>query len=576
MKNSYYTRMQECEMLRTQMDNEISSFKSYWKDISNYILPRRSRFFTTDVNRGDRRNLDIIDPTASLAVRTLSSGMMTGVTSPARPWFKLAGSVTEGQQESADVKAFLKATEDKMRSIFLRSNLYNVLPTIYGDVGAFGTAAMFMERDEENVVNFSSFPIGAYRISCDRKGRVRVFLREFTMTVRQIVEKFGRDKFNPNKINWENISTAVKEQYEKKQYEVKVEVVHIVKPNEEHNPERLQSKYKKFVSLYYEKGTGINGSRESAVETFLSESGYDYFPVMAPRWEVAGEDTYGTNAPGMIALGDVKQLQLGEIRSATAIDQKVTPSMVGPLSLQNTKASIIPGDITYVDERDGQRGFRRLFEIDFDLRELEGKQEQIRQRLSRVFYEDLFLMLANTNRRNITAREIDERHEEKLLALGPVLERLNLDLLDPLIENTFMIMSEMGLLGEMPEELEDADYKIEYISIMAQAQKLAGIGNIERLVGFVGNAMQFDPTVGKKIDFEGAVDVYGDLVGAPPSLVRSKEQMEEIRAQEAEAAAAEQERMEMGENVAAAKQLSETNIDENSALGDLLNTGEFV
>ncbi len=568
--SQYLTRVQQCELTRAELDNEIASFKPYWKDISRYILPRRSRFFVTDVNKGDRRNTDIIDSTASLAVRTLSSGMMSGITSPARPWFKLTGSLSE--EQSTVARQYLEEVESLMRSVFLRSNLYNVLPVLYGDLGAFGTAAFFMEEDADSVVNFTSFLIGSYRISCNKKGVARVFTREFQMTVRQVVEKFGGDV--PGNIDWTHISQTVKEQYDKGQYESKVYIVHIIQPNRRYNPKKLESKYKKFESLYYEKGVStitLNASNMNGdIDNFLSEKGYDFFPVLAARWEVAGEDTYGTNAPGMLALGDTKQLQLGEKRSATAIDQKVKPSMVGPLSLQNAKASILPGEITYVDERDGQRGFRRLFDIDFDIRELEDKQDRIRQRISRAFYEDLFLMLANTNRAQITAREIDERHEEKLLALGPVLERMNQDVLDPLIENTFFIMDKQGLLPEPPEELQGTDFKVEYISIMAQAQKLAGIGNIERLVGFVGQVASLNPEAAQKIDVDNIIDEYTDMVGSSLSNVKTKEQMDELRAQQQEMMQAQMEAEQQQAQVEGAKTLSETKMGEDSALDGLI------
>ena len=153
----------------------------------------------------------------------------------------------------------------------------------------------------------------------------------------------------------------------------------------------------------------------------------------------------------------------------------------------------IRDSLSYADDRDGKPSIRRLFDMDFDIRELEGKQEQIRLRIKRAYYEDLFLMLSESNRRQITATEIDERKEEKLLALGPVLGRINQDLLDPLIENFFTIMQKQGLLPEVPEVLQDRDYSIEYVSVMAQAQKLAGIGNIERFLGFVGQTAQLDP-----------------------------------------------------------------------------------
>lgn len=572
--NSALSKRQRLDVIEAQLRNERTSFRNYWRELSDYILPRRGRFFVSDVNDGQNKRSMIIDATASMAARTLSSGMMTGVTSPARQWFKLTTS-EEDLNEQPDVKAYLKDVGDKIRMIFLKSNLYNVLPTLYADLGTFGTGCIFMEEDFESTVNFISFPIGSFMIANDKRGKVSVFFREFQMTVRQIVDKFGRT--NPNDstfIDWSNISDAVKNQYMKHQHETQVDICHFILPNEQYSPNKMESKFKRYQSLYYEKGiSSTNNSSSYAMsypDKFLSEKGYDFFPVMAVRWEVAGEDTYGTNCPGMVSLGDVKQLQLAEKRIAAALDQKVKPSMVGPTSLKNAKASILPGDITYLDEREGTRGFRRLFEIDFDIRELEGKQEQVRIRISKAFYEDLFLMLANTNRRQITAREVEERHEEKLLALGPVLERINQDLLDPLIENTFAIMDKQGLLPEPPDSLAGREYTIEYVSVMAQAQKLAGIGNIERMAGFVAQVASLDPSVINKFDIEEAIEIYGDLVGVDPNLIRSKEEVEAIKAEQAAQQAQMQQIAAASEMVNAGKALSETKMDEDTALAQLI------
>lgn len=572
--NSALSKRQRLDVIEAQLRNERTSFRNYWRELSDYILPRRGRFFVSDVNDGQNKRSMIIDATASMAARTLSSGMMTGVTSPARQWFKLTTS-EEDLNEQPDVKTYLKDVGDKIRMTFLKSNLYNVLPTLYADLGTFGTGCIFMEEDFESTVNFISFPIGSFMIANDKRGKVSVFFREFQMTVRQIVDKFGRTNPNdPTFIDWSNISDAVKNQYMKHQHETQVDICHFILPNEQYSPNKMESKFKRYQSLYYEKGiSSTNNSSSYAMsypDKFLSEKGYDFFPVMAVRWEVAGEDTYGTNCPGMVSLGDVKQLQLAEKRIAAALDQKVKPSMVGPTSLKNAKASILPGDITYLDEREGTRGFRRLFEIDFDIRELEGKQEQVRIRISKAFYEDLFLMLANTNRRQITAREVEERHEEKLLALGPVLERINQDLLDPLIENTFAIMDKQGLLPEPPDSLAGREYTIEYVSVMAQAQKLAGIGNIERMAGFVAQVASLDPSVINKFDIEEAIEVYGDLVGVDPNLIKSKEEVEAIKAEQAAQQAQMQQMAAASEMVNAGKALSETKMDEDTALAQLI------
>ncbi len=289
---------------------------------------------------------------------------------------------------------------------------------------------------------------------------------------------------------------------------------------------------------------------------------------MAGRWEITGEDVYGTSCPGMDSLGDSKQLQTGEKRAAQAIEKQINPPMNADVSMKNTKASILPGDINYVVSREGRSGFAPAHEVRTSIKELEEKQQQVRQRISRAFYEDLFLMMAQSDRREITAREIDERHEEKLLALGPVLEQLNQDILDPLIDITFDFMVRQGLIPPAPEELQGIALKVEYISVMAQAQKLYGIAGIERFAGFVGRMAEVsqDPATLDKVDRDQLIDVYGDLTGVSPSIIRSDEKVAALREGRAQQQQAAQQAETAKTATAAAKNLSETSMEGDSAL----------
>lgn len=551
------------ELIRSQLDTERSSFISHWSDLGTYIMPRRPRFVTSDVNRGDRRNQAIIDSTATFAARTLSSGMMSGVTSPARPWFRLAAP-TPGMMESNSIKLWLYEVGNIMSTVYLRSNLYNVLPIIYGDMGTFGTACMFVEEDfDGDVMRFYPFAIGEYMISNNDKLKVDCFVREFQMTVRQIVKKFGEFDQDGKIKSWDNFSLNIHNLWDQGQREAWIDVVHVVKENTEYNPRKLESKYKKYVSCYYERGSDGSSQDTTFQDRLLRESGYDYYPILAPRWEVNGEDAYGTNSPGMIALGDVKQLQLGERRMMQAIEKMVNPPMVAPTSMRQSKTSILPGDITYADTRDGQGGFRPAHEVNPRVQELAFKQQEVQKRIQRAYFEDLFLMLASSNRREITAREIEERHEEKLLALGPVLEQLNQDLLDPLIDITFQICLRQNLFPPPPKELEGVNLKVEYISVMAQAQKLVGIAGLERFAGFAQGVMAADPTgqVLDKVDLDQMLDVYADAVSIAPNIVRSDEAVAEMRAQRQKSQAQQQRMQQLQEGAKAAKDFAAAGTD---------------
>lgn len=570
--NQYWTRRARYELLRSQLQLERSSFQSHWQDLSDKILPRRSRFYTTDVNRGDRRNQQIIDSTASLAVRTLRSGMMSGITSPARPWFQLT-TPDPDLSEVAAVKDWLFLVTQRMLTVYLTSNVYQTLPTIYGDLGTFGTAALLLEEDFKNIIRTYAFPIGSYYVANDDKMQIRVFLREFRMTIRQMVMKFGG--LNPDgsgEIDWNIFSPYIKEYWERSQYDAWVDIVHVVEANEEFDPKSPLSKNKKYSSVYYERGvTGTSSYTMDYPDKFLSIKGYDYFPVLCPRWEITGEDVYGTNCPGMEALGDIRQLQLGERRGMQAIEKMVNPPMKGPSVLRNQKASLLPGDITYVDEQAGQRGFSPVHEVNFNIQALEEKQQQIRARIQRCFYEDLFLMMSESDRRDITAREIEERHEEKLLALGPVLQQLNQDLLDPLIDITFQMMDRQGLIPPAPEELQGVNLKIEYISMMAQAQKMVGISGIERFAQFATQVASAKPEAADKVNTDVLIDRYGDMTSVPPGIVRTDEQVAAIRDARAKQIQQQQHAEALANASKAAKNLSDSNVTSDNALSRILD-----
>ena len=561
------------ETLRTSLETERSSFDSHWLDLSDYNLPRRAQFSVSDTNQGQKKNQKIINSTSSQAIRTLRSGMMGGITSPARPWFKLTTSDPALARIDA-VKDWLHIVDKEMGAVFLRSNLYNALPIVYGDIGTFGTAAMLVEEDFDRVIRCYAFPIGSYSVANDGKGRVRVFFREFRMTVRQVVDKFGRGE--DDKIERANLSTHVQSLYDAKTLDAWINVCHVITANTDYDPNALASNKKQFRSIYYEKGSDTNGasSAVTADDTkFLSDKGYDYFPVLVPRWEVTGEDVYGTNCPGMMSLGDVKALQTMEKRKAQAIEKKINPAMVASNKLKDSKVSILPGDVTFGDERAGSV-LRAAHEVAITINELLDAIDKHEHRISRAFFEDLFLMLAQSDRRQITATEIDERKQEKLLALGPVLEQLNQDLLDPLIDITFDMMVKQELIPPPPEELQGLALKVEYVSIMHQAQKATGLAGIDRLTSFVGEIASFDPNALDKLDVDQLINEYADITGVPPNIVRSDEEVAAIREGKAKAAAQQQQLDQISQGAVAAKDLSGADLEGNNALNALVQQSQ--
>lgn len=492
------------------LEQERKTFEPHWRELSDFIIPRGSRFLTSEANRGDRRNTKIVDPTATMANRTLSSGMMSGITSPARPWFKLATPDPE-MMDYGPVKLWLETVQNRMNDMFNKSNLYQSLPIIYSSLGTFGTGALAVLEDDEDVIRTMPFPVGSYYIANSPRLSVDTCFRKFSMTVRQLVREFGLN----------NVSSSTKSAFDNGTYEKWVDVVHAVYPNMNRETGKMNAKNKAFRSVYFEVG-GDN-------DKVLRESGYDEFPVMAPRWEVNGEDVYGSSCPGMIALGQVKALQLEQRRKAQQIDKQTNPPMIGPTSLKTQRVSLLPGDITYVDQVTGAEGLRPAYMVNPNLGDLLGDIQDTRQLINSAYFVDLFMMLQNVNTRSMPVEAVIEMKEEKLLMLGPVLERLNDEFLDPLIDRAFSMMARKNMLPPPPDVMQGMPLRIEYISVMAQAQKAIGLSSLERFVGFVGNLASAKPEALDKLDVDQAIDNYAVMSGVSPTVVVPQEQAQQTR-----------------------------------------------
>lgn len=492
----------------SQLKLERSSFEGHWQELSDYLAPRRGRFLVTDRNK-DRRSTLILNPAGRLASRTLANGMMGGVTSPARPWFKLSTPDPDLAEVGA-VKVWLDDVTRMMRQVFARSNFYNAIHTVYGELGTFGTASLLIDEDYDDVIRCYPFSIGEYYLANSHRLDVNTLYRECSYTVSQLVEMFGLDA----------VSTRVKDAWSRGSYDAWIECAHAIEPNPSHIEGRAGADGKPFRSVYYEVG--------GDTDKLLHKAGYYEWPAPSPRWDLLAGDVYG-NSPGMDALPDVKALQIMEKRKAQGIDKMVNPPLQAPNNMKSFGISMLPGGVNYYDAASASAGLRPVYEVQPRLAELLGSMQEHEQRIDRAFFADLFLMMAQSDRREITAREVDERHEEKLLQLGPVLERLHDELLNPVIDRVFAIMDRNGLLPPAPPDLKDVDLKVEYVGLLAQAQQAVAVGSIERFASFVGNLAAVNPAALDKFDMDQAVDEYGQAVGVAASLVIPDDQVMKIR-----------------------------------------------
>ncbi|BCB27049.1 phage head-tail connector protein [Sulfurimicrobium lacus] len=532
-----------------QLQNERASWMPHWQDISDYLLPRSGRFFVQDRNRGEKRHNNIYDSTGTRALRVLAAGMMAGMTSPARPWFRLTTSDPQ-LDESAAVKTWLADVTRIMQMVFAKSNTYRALHSMYEELGAFGTASSIVLPDFDSVIHHYPLTTGEFAMATDHRGRVNTLFREFQMTVAQAVREFGRD----------NCSTAVQNLFDRGTLEAWISVTHAIEPRADRDQTKRDDRNMAWKSIYYESG----GNEER----ILRESGFKDFPALCPRWATTGGDVYG-NSPAMEALGDIKQLQHEQLRKAQGIDYKTNPPLQVPTSMKNREAETLPGGISYVDMTGPNGGIKTAFEVNIDLSHLLMDIQDVRERIKGSFYADLFLMLANNTNPSMTATEVAERHEEKLLMLGPVLERLHNEILDPLIEMAFSRMVEANIVPPAPEELQGRDLNVEFVSMLAQAQRAIATNSVDRFVGNLGAVANIKPEVLDKFDADRWADAYADMLGIDPELIVPGDKVALIRQQRAQAAQAQQQAAMLNQGADTAQKLGGVDTSKQSALTDV-------
>jgi hypothetical protein len=531
------------ESLLSGMRNKRTSWLVHWRQLADYILPRRYRWLTqpNQNSRGNPINTRIIDSTGTLAARVLASGMMAGITSPTRPWFKFR---IEGYEDDNPVGQWLSECERRMMHVFAESNFYTALATMYFDLVVFGSACIIIYEDFDNVIHCYTPCLGEFFFELNDKFEVHIVGREMAMTVAQIHHMFGEENVS------EEIKIAMRDPQGLPATQEKM-IYHVIEPNDDNFD--VVPKTFPYREVYWEAGAERG--------KLLRGRGFREWPCMTPRWDVTANDPYG-RAPGMDALGDIKQLQQEQRRKAEAIDKMVNPPMLADIQLKNQPASMLPGGWTYVSGlASGREGAKPLYQIMPPLAEMKQDIQEVQSRIKITFHNDLFTGITDLQTVR-TATEIDARREEKLVLLGPVLERILGEGLGKAIDRVWSIMIRGRLLPTPPEALRGppTGIQVDYVSMLAMAQRGLATAAIEKLWAFAGNISAVRPSVLDGLDEDATIEEYAHALGVSPKLLRSEKDiaaMRQAQAQQQQAAA-----MAQAVPVAAdsAKTLSDTDV----------------
>jgi hypothetical protein len=380
------------------------------------------------------------------------------------------------------------------------------------------------------------------------------------MTADQVVQYFGEDKLkqDPRLEGW----------YKNSDIKNKCSIRHVIEPNPDYLEGSLLSDRMQFVEYYY-----LSDAKTSSP---LRQAGYNEFPILAPRWDVVDDAVYGYG-PGWYALAESRGLQLMAEDTLVALELMIKPPIAASSSSAKAGVNLFPGGVSIEeDAKTGANAVRPVFQVNPDFGSIEAKMEQMRGVIKRHFHADLFMMLDSLEKGQMTAREVIERSQEKMTMIGPSIERYQGELLNPLIDRAYGMAYRAGKLPPPPKELEGKELKVEYISPLSLAQKMAGITALEQGMAFAGNVAAIWPNAVKKIKETEVIDKYWDMLGIPAGLLRNDDEVNGMVAAEQQAMQQQMQMEQMGQATQAAKNMADSSLDGNNALGAILGGSPMV
>ena len=493
---------------------ERTNFESQWQQIGEVVSPRKIDFVGVRTP-GEKRMNQVYDPTGITANELLAAGLHGMATNPAMKWFSLRlvaakifnqdGSTTDINQ-IPPIQRWLAHVEEVMwqRVYQPGTNFTTALHETYLDLGAFGTAIMFVGQRDDGGLLFESRPLSECVIDENVDGKVDTVFRKTTYTVRQLIQMERQE-------GWK-VSDKVRDLFRDQKYDETIVVIHAVYPRSDRDPKKKNRENMPFASCYFEHDTGH----------LLSESGFPEFPYLVARWSKYAGEKYG-RGPGMTALPDIRMLQAMSLTYIKTVQKNADP----PIALSSDgllgQVRTIPGGVTYFrgNPSEGMMQFPTSVQ---GLGHMAEFMEQVRNRIRNCFFVDVLQMVGDAE---MTATEVMQRTAERMRLLGPLVGRLESELLGPMVDRIFGILMRMKLLPEPPKEIQGQEFTVEYVSPVATAQKQQAINGIMQATQVIGSfgpedAMQI---AGKNLDVDKLFRWAWDLFNNNPELLRDEEAM---------------------------------------------------
>ena len=486
-----------------EMSSNRGTWEDHWQEILDYVMPRKADIVTKRIS-GDKRTEVLFDYTAITANNLLAASLQGTLTSPSRQWFYLK---IRSQEINADreVQLYLEDSAKRMYDIFNQTNFNTEVHELYLDLTSIGTGCLFVEEGnrgfKEDSIHFQTLHISEFYIHENISGYIDTLYRKYKLTARQAVQEFGEDNVGPKILEAARIKP-----------DKKFNFIHAVEPTKDF--ERVFGKSETKLPFH-----SCHVCEEDKMINRVG--GYNEFPYLVPRWSKATGEIYG-RSPSYNALPDIKTLNKAVEIGLKAWSKAIDP----PLLVQDDgvigRVRMTPGGITVIRNDAAVKPFQS----GANMQVTTFKEAELKTAIRQAYYSDQLQLQQGPQ---MTATEVQVRYELMQRLLGPTLGRFQSEFLNPLIERVFGIMNRNNALVDPPEILRGQNLEIEYVGPLARSQRMEEAVAVERLYQLAMQLAQADPSVMDILNHDEAVRSRAELLGVPKSVLRGRDEVDELR-----------------------------------------------
>ena len=479
-------------------------YDGLWDNLAFFYQPRKQKFVTTRIP-GQELPTDLYTSVGRSSSQIFAAGLQAYLSSPSQKWFSFRFKDDE-LQGNEDASAWLREGEDRVYDLLNNSNFSYQLYETYRALGIYGTGCLYEEEDPDDIVRFYDRNVREIYVVEDAKQEVKEVYRACEFEAQQAVDFFGEN----------DVSSAVRNKAQKRPYE-KILFIHYVFYRE---GKVKADKYSKPVgSIWIEYDT----------VKLVKEGGYNEFPFFVARFGKNSDEVYGYS-PGMNVLPEIRMVNRMWKTLLMKGEKAVAPPLDAPAEGYVLPLDLSADAVNYHDRGLGEADLIRplLPDVGRALTFTEDLIEKVEDKVKQAFFVDLFLLL--TSQPKMTATEVMQRVNEKMMILSPFLGRVMHSLLQPLLIRTFNIALRNGLISEPPDILNGRTYTIEYISPLAKAQKSYEARSLQNFLGVVQELAGMTPEALDKVNIDEIIKEYAEIENVNPKILRDDAEVEQIRA----------------------------------------------